>query len=386
MMKVRKLCREDHGPGFRHTEVCRNPLHCIIPVHILSGLAQNGTPQQRKAALDAMRLDSSFRIVRTGFVESNRASLAMRRTQRRANPGLRLLTQAVAQPQPVRTIYDSRHTQVLPGTKVRGEADAPVSDQTANQAFDDLGDTFDFYWNAYQRNSIDDQGLPLNGSVHFGVNYDNAFWDGQRMVFGDGDKVTFNSFTTSVDIIGHELTHGVTQHEANLIYWGQVGAMNESISDVFGSLVKQYKLKQTADKADWLIGQGLLASGINGVAIRSLKAPGTAYNDPALGGKDPQPDHMRKYVRTFQDNGGVHINSGIPNYAFYVTATAIGGYAWQKAGQIWYNTLKSPLLRPTAKFQSFASLTILSARQLYGAGGPEEGAVREGWAQVGITV
>jgi Zn-dependent metalloprotease len=333
-----------------------------------------------------MGLDSSFRTLRTGYIEANRRRLALGRVQRTTSPWSALLTAVTQQAQPDRTIYSSQHTQRVPGLKVRGEGDPPTGDSDVDQVYDDFGATFNFYWQVFQRNSIDDQGLPLNGSVHYSVNYDNAYWDGQRMIFGDGDHVTFKSFTSSVDIIGHELTHGVTQHEANLIYWGQVGALNESISDVFGSLVKQYASNQTAAAADWLIGSSLLEPSIHGVAIRSLKAPGTAYNDPALGGKDPQPAHMNNYVRTFQDNGGVHINSGIPNHAFYLIATALGGYAWQKAGLIWYNTLTSPLLRSTTKFRGFATLTILSARQLYGFGSAEEGAVRDGWAQVGISV
>src|SRR5262249_49533152 len=152
---------------------------------------------------------------------------------------------------------------------------------------------------------------------------DNAFWDGRQMIYGDGDGQQFLSFTRSVDVIGHEMTHGVTQHEAGLIYWGQTGALNESLSDVFGSMVKQYVNNQTADQADWLIGQGLFTPLVKGVAIRSLKAPGTAYGvpvpDPVLG-KDDQPSHMSNYNHTLQDNGGVHINSGIPNNAFYRAA------------------------------------------------------------------
>src|SRR5262245_54891431 len=155
------------------------------------------------------------------------------------------------------------------------------------------------------------------------------------MVFGDGDGTLFNRFTISIDVIGHELTHGVTGSEANLTYQGQAGALNESISDVFGSLIKQYSLNQTAAAADWLIGAGLLASSVKGVALRSMKAPGTAYNDPTLG-KDPQPDNMSKFVHTAEDSGGVHINSGIPNKAFFLVATSLGGHAWEKAGQVWY--------------------------------------------------
>src|SRR5262249_22418604 len=206
-----------------------------------------------------------------------------------------------------------------------------------------------------------------------------------QMVFGDGDGVIFNGFTSSVDVIGHELTHGVTGSEANLRYQGQPGALNESLSDVFGSLVKQFSTspKQTAAKADWLIGAGLLAPGIQGVALRSMKAPGTAYDDPTLG-KDPQGAGMAHFVHTLQDNGGVHIKSGIPNRAFYLAATSIGGYAWEKAGKIWYDTLCDHNLKPSATFSRFAQLTIRHAGLLYGASGIEQKAVQDAWGQVGV--
>ena len=191
-----------------------------------------------------------------------------------------------------------------------------------DEAFDGLGRTLDFYWSNFERNSIDDEGLPLDATVHYGDRYDNAFWDGRRMVFGDGDGELFNRFTIAVDVIGHELTHGVTEDEAGLIYAYQAGALNKSLSDVFGSLIKQSDpgRLQKADEADWLIGAGLLAPGVQGVALRSMKEPGTAYDDPVLG-KDPQPAHMRNFVHTNRDNGGVHINSGIPNRAFYLAAS-----------------------------------------------------------------
>ena len=137
-------------------------------------------------------------------------------------------------------------------------------------------------------------------------------WNGSQMLYGDGDNSIFIDFTKGNDVIGHELTHGVTQYEANLTYSQQLGALNESVSDVFGSLLEQYHLQQTAGDADWLIGQGLLTANVKGIALRSMKAPGTAYDDPVLG-KDPQPAHMKDYVNTVSDNGGVHINSGIPN-------------------------------------------------------------------------
>jgi Zn-dependent metalloprotease len=210
------------------------------------------------------------------------------------------------------------------------------------------------------------------------------------MVYGDGDEDLpeadrlFNRFTIAIDIIGHELTHGVTQFTAGLNYYSQSGAINESMSDVFGSLVKQRVLNQTAAEADWIIGAGLFTPNVNGVGIRSMKAPGTAYDDPVLR-KDPQPGHMRDYVETTSDNGGVHINSGIPNRAFYVTAVTIGGYAWEKAGKIWYRTLRDKL-RSNSDFATTARLTFETAGELYGAGSAEQEAVRTGWAEVGILV
>jgi Zn-dependent metalloprotease len=211
---------------------------------------------------------------------------------------------------------------------------------------------------------------------------DNAFWNGDQMVYGDGDGELFQRFTKSIDVIGHELTHGVTQYQAGLQYDGESGALNESFSDVFGSLVKQKINNQTAEEADWLIGQGLLASTVKGIALRSMKAPGTAYDDPLLG-KDPQPAHVKdKYTGT-DDNGGVHINSGIPNYAFYLAAVAIGGYAWEKAGKIWYITLRDRL-NAQADFKTAANVTIQVAGELYGNGSDEQKAVQDAWQKVGV--
>jgi Zn-dependent metalloprotease len=209
------------------------------------------------------------------------------------------------------------------------------------------------------------------------------------MVFGDGDGTLFNRFTISVDVIGHELTHGVTGDEVNLVYLNQPGALNESVSDVFGSLIKQYVNQQTADQADWLIGEGLFTAQVHSdnppAALRSMKAPGTAYNDPLIG-KDPQPDNMRDYVRTNQDNGGVHINSGIPNHAFYLAATNIGGYAWEQAGQIWYDTIRDKQLKKTATFSAFANRTIINAGHRYGTNSTQQKAVVDAWKQVGVRV
>jgi Zn-dependent metalloprotease len=286
--------------------------------------------------------------------------------------------------EPNRTINDAKNHEELPGETVRTEGGAATGDTTVDTAYDWLGVTFEFYDKAYGRNSIDAAGLPMISTVHYGQNYDNAFWNGEQMVYGDGDGTLFTAFTGPLDVTGHELTHGVTQYTAALEYFGQSGALNESMSDVFGSLIKQYHLGQTADQADWLIGQGLLAASIHGVALRSMKEPGTAYDDPQLG-KDPQPAHMDHYVQTSRDNGGVHINSGIPNRAFYLAAAELGGNAWEKAGKIWYDTLTGGSLSTDVDFAGFAAATIATATQQYGAGSAELTAVQNAWTGVGVS-
>jgi Zn-dependent metalloprotease len=233
-----------------------------------------------------------------------------------------------------------------------------------------------------ERNSLDGQGGPLHAVVHFGQNFDNAFWDGRYMVFGDGFLL---DYLTELTVATHELTHGVTEVEAQLVYHKQSGALNEHVSDVFGSVVKQYvNGRQDASDADWLIGQGIWRDDIQGVALRSMKEPGSAYDDPLIG-KDPQPAHMDGYVRTNDDNGGVHINSGIPNRAFYLAATAIGGFAGDKAARIWYATLRDDRLRIRAKFKEFALLTYINAWNLFPEG-DEADKVKNAWAEVGIKI
>ncbi|BCQ26892.1 M4 family metallopeptidase [Caballeronia sp. NK8] len=344
-------------------------IYCILPPHMLAAIAKNGSAKQRSLAIDTLSADHTFRQFRS--VQA--ATLQPRRAGQMP---------AVA-PVVHRTIYTAKNTETLPGTIVRAEGAKKTKDPCVDEAYDGLGDTFEFYLEVFQRNSIDDAGMPLIGTVHFGDKYDNAFWNSQQMVFGDGDGELFNRFTISLDVIGHELTHGVTEHTAELAYSGQAGALNESVSDVFGSLIKQYTLKQTADKADWLIGAGLLAKGVKGVALRSMKEPGTAYDDPVLG-KDPQPSTMSGYVQTTQDNGGVHINSGIPNRAFCLAALDIGGNAWEKAGRIWYETLNDSHIKATTGFKSFARLTVSNANRLFGTNSAESKAVTQAWHQVGV--
>jgi Zn-dependent metalloprotease len=334
----------------------------IIPPIILDRVVERGSKEQREWALRSLTLSARIRGHRD--VASLLPNPAVAGTKRR-------------------TIFDGKHQEDLPGTLVRGETSKPSKDRSVNEAYDYAGATYDFYRQIFGRNSIDDRGLRLDSTVHYGEKYDNAFWNGSQMVYGDGDGKIFGRFTRCIDVVGHELTHGVTQYEAALNYRGQSGALNESMSDVFGSLVRQWALKQTAAKADWLIGKGLFTAKIKGVALRSMKAPGTAYDDPTLG-KDPQPAHMKDFYNGSADNGGVHINSGIPNRAFYLVAIALGGYAWEKAGKIWYTAL-CDRLRPTSDFKAARQATISAAAQLYGSAGMEEKAVQDAWSQVGVV-
>ncbi len=350
----------------------RQPIHCILPPYMLNEIAQHGTPEQRAKAAQTMLHTAAFRGQRTLLTDY---------------PALAASVTAVGKN---RIVYTADFQSNLPGRQVRAEGDPPTGDPATDEAYDGAGATYDLYNDVYGRNSIDGNGLRLDSTVHYQKGYDNAFWNGQQMVYGDGDedlppdKRLFNRFTIALDVIGHELTHGVTQYEAKLVYSFQPGALNESMSDVFGSLVKQRQLGQTAAQADWLIGQGLLTANVHGQALRSMKAPGTAYDDPVLG-KDPQPAHMRDYQNTISDNGGVHINSGIPNHAFYVTALAIGGNAWEKAGRIWYVTLRDKL-GANSQFQDAARLTYQTAGELFGSNSLEQQAVRTGWTEVGLNV
>jgi Zn-dependent metalloprotease len=343
-----------------------NCLSCITPPHLLRKLLENKDRDIRQAALNTLLSTQQLRGMRLALG----------------------LTATAGSGQGRRTIFDCRNSTNLPAAAVARTEDGAVSpDASVNRAYDGFGATRDFYRDVLGRNSIDDLGLRLNGYVHRGDRYNNAFWDGREMVFGDGDGILFTDFTSSLDVIGHELTHGVTEFTAGLEYHNQSGALNESMSDVFGSLVKQWSIRQSAHEADWLIGAEVFTPAMKGDALRSMKAPGTAYDNSDLG-KDPQPDHMSRYVNLPDtdegDNGGVHINSGIPNKAFYLTSISIGGRAWEAPGHIWYESLKAS--SPDTQFQEFANITHAKASALYGGNSIEQQAVLSAWREVGIQI
>jgi len=273
-------------------------------------------------------------------------------------------------------VHTARNGSTLPGDVIRSAGDPASGDTAADQASDGITATLAMFREAYQRSSYDGHGAQAVVTVHYERDYDNAFWNGEQLVFGDGDGKVFGSFTQPVDVLGHEFTHAVTQFTAALTYQGQSGALNESVSDCFGMCLKQRLLGQSADQADWLIGQGIFLPGVNARALRDMAHPGTAYDDPTLG-KDPQVGDMADYVDTTDDNGGVHTNSGIPNRAFYLAATAIGGNTWEGAGQIWYAALTGGQVTADTDFAGFAAATVAAA-------GEHADAVGRAWTTVGV--
>lgn len=384
-------------PDRARTVPSSRSLHGIVPPHLLRQISRAAAEEQARAAEQTLAVGQQVaghrevraaRARRPGFPGAATGLMPPHLAQRLAGPRTSP-TPAAAEDVAVlrRSIHDAQHGTALPGLLVRGEGQASGGDESVDEAYDGLGATWELFHQAFSRNSLDDAGMELIATVHYGQDFQNAFWDGEQMIFGDGDGVYFQSFTNAVDVIGHELTHGVVQFTAGLIYVAQPGALHESIADCFGAMVKQRALGQSAAEADWLIGEGLFTERVQGVALRSMKAPGTAYDDPVLG-KDPQPASMADYADLphdeENDNGGVHINSGIPNRAFHLAATGIGGSSWEGAGQLWYDALTSSGLPKDADFATFAAATLEAAAARHGDGSAQQAAVSEAWRAVGV--
>jgi len=345
---------------------CPDPVHCILPPYVLDKMSESSEPAVRKLAVEAIARSATLRATRTALAQMP-IMAAMPSPERKKD----------------RLIYDmkGKGSSFLPGNLVRSEGGRKSKDPAVNEAYNHSGTTYDFYKKIFNRNSLDDRGMTLVSSVHLGRKYNNAFWNGEQMAYGDGDGVIFIRFTKSLDVVGHELTHGVVTHTCNLDYRNESGALNEHFADVFGSLVKQWKRKHTAAKADWLIGPDLMGPGTKAKSLRTFKE-GPAYeNDPILG-SDPQPKHLKDKYSGGADSGGVHINSGIPNHAFYLLATSLGGYAWEKAGRIWYQTMLA--LTPSSVFADMVERSTQVSRGLFGAGSTEEKAVAKAWKAVGF--
>ncbi|GGS83808.1 MULTISPECIES: M4 family metallopeptidase [Streptomyces] len=342
--------------------------NCVMPPYILEKLLESGDGDVRRAALRTMLTTARLtgeREVRAAFAGAASAPGSGRRT-----------------------VFDAGNGTFLPLAEVARTEDGPESaDASVNEVFDNFGLTRDFLKEVLGRNSLDDRGMRLDGYVHFDTRFNNAFWDGRRMVFGDGDGRLFTNLAGSRTVAVHELGHGITEHTSGFEYHNQSGALNESMSDVMAAMVAQWALKQPADEADWLIGAEVFTPDIEADALRSMKAPGTAYDNP-LFGRDPQPDRMSRFVHLPDtaegDWGGVHFNSGIPNRAFHLTAVGIGGFSWEAAGAVWYEALKASAR--DAGFQDFADTTFRKAGELFGADSPEQMAVLAAWQEVEVEV
>ena len=293
-----------------------------------------------------------------------------------------------------RAVFDAGMDTQLPGKSVRVEGGKPVKDVAVNQVYDNTGITLDFFLKIFGRNSIDNQGMRVASAVHFGSNFSNAMWTGEQMVYGDGDQ-NVGGFTQALDIIAHELTHGVIQHlvpgglgvvrvpvrerefrEQTHALKGQSGALNESFSDIFGSMVKQWHAGQDVTQANWLLGENMLAPQ-HGRAIRSLKDPG---NRKLTWYEDDQFKSMEQYT----DDADVHDGSGIANHAFYLTSKKIGGFSWEKAGPIWYEAFS--LLKAKASFADAAKATLNVAAVRHGIKSKEYKAVASAWRAVQVMV
>lgn len=348
-----------------------NPIACIVPPYMLRVLALRGDPQIAQMARTLLKHDELLRQDRAAHTSP---PLGTEAAQPETDPDICC---------PDRRIHDGEFRAALPGRLVRAEGDPSSGIPDADMAYDSAGQVFSLFAEEYGRNSLDGRGMPLVATVQHRRGYNNAFWNGEQMAYGTGDGKVFRTFL-ELSVIGHEMAHGVIQHSGGLIYENQSGALNESIADVFGALTQQRALGQEVHQADWLVGRGILGPDINGVALRSMKAPGTAYADDLLG-QDPQPWHMDHFVTTTDDNGGVHINSGIPNHAFYLFCNYIGGRSWELPGRIWYHALQQ-LNNPMATFSDWADQTLRSAAGLTGLGSQQVLMLRRAWKLVGIAV
>jgi len=285
-----------------------------------------------------------------------------------------------------RQTYNAKNRQSLPGTLTRSEAQAPVSDATVNQAHDNAGITYDYYFARHNRDSYDGVGATIKSSVHYKTNYVNAFWNGTQMVYGDGDNVQSSALTV-LDVVGHELTHAVTSTSSNLTYANESGALNEALSDIFGASIEVYRDGAVTGNT-WKIGEECWTPGTAGDALRYM-------NDPALAGDY---DYYPTRYTGSSDNGGVHWNSGIANLAFQLmtaggthprgkTANVVPALdanavsSMMKASAIFYRA-NTTCLTPGSTFTDARDCTQQAANFLYGA--TAANAVSQAWIAVGV--
>jgi len=322
------------------------------------------TAEQRQYFIDAVQLERAWRNARAATGKVTSLSQSSLRTAVRA---------AAAAPSVL--VFDCGHGTTLPGTQIANPGAS--GDASATQAFGETTAVAAFYRTAFGRNSLDNAGMTLVSSIHYGVQYNNAYWSGTQMVYGDGDGNIFVDFTRANDVIGHELTHGVTQFTSNLAYSNQAGGLNESMSDVFGSMFRQWRANQTVKTADWLIGKEIMgpaAIARGYICLRDMANPAAGH---CLA---PQPTKFSQY----RNGMDPHESSGIPNLAFYKAAMAIGGNSWDKAGKIWYQALTGFAPSPNMRMKTFANRTRTLAGKLFPADASIKAAVDAAWKAVGL--
>ncbi|AWN48330.1 peptidase M4 family protein [Methylobacterium terrae] len=337
----------------------------IVPADVLRRLAQDASLSQdtQRAFIDTAKVDVEQRRIRVQAVK------------------LTMVAQATAQtvtalaPAPALSLYDCNHTQNLPGTPI---ANPPASaDQTARNVSATTSDVADFYATVFKRNSIDDGGMTLLSSIHYGIKYANAFWNGLQMAYGDGDGLIFTDFSQSNDVIAHELTHGVTQYTLQLNYTNEAGGLNEHLSDCFGSMFRQWKANQTVAQADWLIGKDIVGPQAQAKGLTCLRDMANPAGAHCIG---PQITHFSQYKAGMDP----HYSSGVPNLAFHTICMAVGGQSWDKVGQVWYRVMTTSGAKPAMRMKTFANRTRSAASQLYPGDTALSQAVDAGWKQVGL--
>lgn len=276
-----------------------------------------------------------------------------------------------------RNTHDCQNKTDLPGKLVLSEkSPLSTSDFTSNEAHLGAAKVYDFYFQMFNRNSLDDKGMTLISSVRYDKDYNNAYWDGKQICYGEGDGKIFVSLTKDLSVIAHELTHGVISNTSNLNYYGQSGALNESYADKMGIACEHWAKGQFDPKeANWLLGDEIIGSEFPGKALRSFK------NEKAYSG-DGQPKHMKKYKWTIEDNGGVHYNSGIFNHAFYLYCLSIGEASYGKPAQIAYNAMIK--LGSMSNFKAAAKMEYKVALELYGQEIANK--VKQSYLEVGIKI
>lgn len=343
-------------------------LYCscqIIPNDVLEKLSLDKklSAELRKAAAQSARMSSSLRSLRDSAVGLTAMSQAM---------GAHVLELAAT---PTVTVFNCKHTQSLPGAPVAKPGSS--SDATAKRTFTETTSVAKFYKTVFGRNSIDNAGMTMVSSIHFGNKYNNAMWNGSQMIYGDGDGSLFVDFTQGNDVIGHELTHGVTQHTLQLAYSGDAGGLNESMSDCFGSMFRQWEAGQTAATADWLIGADIMGPVAKTKGFKCLRNMANPADKAALA---PQPTQYLQLTPGMDP----HYTSGPPNLAFCTACKTLGGKSFDRIGQVWYRVLTTSGPQPSMSMPNFAARTRQAAQAMYPAQPAVAAAVDKGWKAAGL--